>query len=134
MKTISRGQFNGTTEELQARVAAFTQALDAHALTEGVPAPREEDFIEELVRRGEPYEMEALPPEPAAEELRTAELAAKRAAALFASRRAEIEAAAAAQRAQDDATLDLAMADPNAPQEVKDFAAALDAATVLATR
>lgn len=128
MKTITRRQFNGDTEQLTARVAAFKQAQAEHAETVGIPAPREEDFIEHLVRSGEPFEVEALPPEPTAAELQATELAAKRATALSILRRADIEAVVAAQRARDDAMLEAAMADPGAPQEVKDYVAVRDAA------
>lgn len=134
MRIIPRGLFNGTTEQLTARVGAFKDALAAHAETVGIPAPREADFVEGLARTDQPFEVEALPPEPTPEEAAAEELAAKRAAALFALQRADIEAAAAAQRAKEDAMLDLAMADPDAPQEVKDFAAARDAAPAPATR
>lgn len=65
MKTISRKQFDGSTEQLAARVQAFKDALAAHALTVGVPAPREEDWIETLAKSGEQFEVEPLPAEPA---------------------------------------------------------------------
>ncbi len=134
MKTITRTQFSGTTEQLVARVTAFNDALVAHASTVGIPAPREEDWIEELARSGEPVEVEPEPVKPTVEELRAADVDAKRAAALFAIQRAAIEAAAAAQRAKEDAMLDLAIADPNASQEVKDYAALRDTAQAPVTR
>jgi hypothetical protein len=52
MIIVSTSQFSGTLAELQARVDAFRQAVADHALTVGVPAPREEDFIENIVRTG----------------------------------------------------------------------------------
>jgi len=128
MRTITRAQFNGTTEQLQARVVAFIEELQVHTKTEGVPAPREEDWIEHLARTGEPFEVEPEPPQPTAEELQAADIEAKRAAALFAIQRADMEAAASARRANEDALLEAAIAEPNAPQEVKDYKAALDAA------
>jgi hypothetical protein len=115
MKTIQRTQFNGTPEQLAARVQAFKDALAAHAETVGVPAPREEDWIEALARTGEPYELQTPPEEPkppTAEELAAHELMKKRAIAL---------------RALDEKRLQAAALDPNAPQEVKDYAAARDA-------
>jgi hypothetical protein len=113
MKTITRTQFNGTPEQLAARVEAFKAALTAHAKTVGVPAPRDEDWIEALVRTGEPYELEPPPEEPkapTAEELAAEALATKRAAAL---------------QALDEQRLQAAAADPAAPQEVKDYVALL---------
>lgn len=126
MKTIPYSLFSGTTEQLQARVDAFRAARAAHAKTVGVPAPREEDFIEQLERSGQPFEVEpAPPPPPTKAELAAAALEAHRAAALFAIQRPQIEAAAAARRAGEEQLLEAAMADPNAPLEVKDYAAAL---------
>lgn len=61
MKTISISQFDGTTAQLQQRVSAFAQAVQAHAATVGVPAPREEDWIEELARSGIAFQVEAAP-------------------------------------------------------------------------
>lgn len=113
---ISRGKFQGTNEELrasiEARVSAFRKALAVHAKTTGVPAPREDALIEELARTGAPFEIETAPEQPkppTAEELAAAELAEKRAAAL---------------RALDERRLAAAVAEPDAPQEVKDYAAA----------
>jgi len=57
MKTIPYSLFNGTTEQLIARVEAFRAARAAHASTVGAPAPREEDFVESLCDSGEPYEV-----------------------------------------------------------------------------
>jgi hypothetical protein len=112
MKTIARTQFNGTPEQLAARVEDFEAALTAHAKTVGVPAPLEVDWIEALVRTGEPYELEPPPQEPTpptAEEVAAQELAMMRAAALLALDEQRLQAA-----------------DLNASQEVKDYAAALD--------
>jgi len=127
MQTIPRTLFNGTTLQLQERLASFQQALEDHKFTKGVPAPREEDFIEHLARTKEPFEVEPERVQPSAEQLKAAQIATKRATALFAIRRADIEAAAAAQRAEEDALLAAALADSAAPQEVKDYKAALDA-------
>lgn len=116
MLTIARGDFQGTNAELlaqvQQRVAAFKQALADHAKTKGVPAPRDDDLIERLARTDEPYEIEPEPSGPAPlTPVQQAELdmLAKRAAAL---------------RALDDQRLQAAIADPNAPQEVRDYVAA----------
>ena len=116
MKTITRTQFSGTPEQLVARVESFRNALAAHAETVGVPAPREADWIEQPVRDGEPYELEPPPEEPRAltvVERATFELEAKRVAAL---------------RALETLRLEAAIADPNAPDEVKSYRAARDAA------
>lgn len=64
MKTVTRTQFNGSTEQLAARVQAFKDALAVHAVTVGVPAPREEDWVEALARTGEPFEVEEPAPQP----------------------------------------------------------------------
>jgi hypothetical protein len=72
MRLIARSLFNGTTEQLIARVEAFRAARVAHASTIGQPAPREEDFIESLCDSAEPYEVEPEPvvvPPPTPEEL-----------------------------------------------------------------
>lgn len=77
MQTIQRSQFQGSTEQLTARLQAFRDEIEAHALTVGVPAPREEDWIEALARSADPFEMEPEPapppPDPTAEELAAAE-------------------------------------------------------------
>jgi hypothetical protein len=115
MKTIMRTQVIGTSEQLVARVDAFEAARAAHARTVGVPAPREEDWVEELARTGESYELQPPPEEPrapTADELAVEDLETKRAIAL---------------RALDEQRLQAAAADLNAPQEVKDYAAALGA-------
>lgn len=65
MRLIPRGNFNGTDADLQARVAAFRQAVEDHKLTVGVPAPREDDLIEHLARSNEPFALEPEPPKPA---------------------------------------------------------------------
>jgi hypothetical protein len=116
MKIIGKGTFAGTEDEyaaqISARVAAFKQALADHANTTGQPAPREDDLIEHLARTNEPFEVERQPapppPPPISPEVQAAiDLEIKRAAAV---------------RALDEARLDAAAADPNAPQEVKDYA------------
>jgi len=118
MREITYAQFQGTTAELQARVAAFLQALEDHKLTEGVPAPREDELVEELARSGEPFIVLAPPSPPTEEEAAALEAAsaleAKRLAALY---------------ALDLQRLTEALADPACPQEVKDYDAALKAST-----
>ena len=64
MRTITRAQFNGTTEELQQRITVFKSACAAHAAIVGVPAPREVELVEELERTGDLFEVEPIPPEP----------------------------------------------------------------------
>lgn len=64
MITVTTSQFQGTASELSARVQEFIDALAEHTLTVGVPAPREEDFIENIVRSGDKFELEAEPVEP----------------------------------------------------------------------
>jgi len=118
MFEVARGTFKGTNAELRAqidaRVDAFKQALADHAKTAGAPAPRENPLIERLARTNEPYSIEAEPPPPppppTPEELAALELAAKRAAAI---------------RALEEERLNAALQDAGAPQEVKDYAAAL---------
>ena len=63
MLTIPASDWNGTKEELAAAVADFQAELEAHKLTEGVPAPwPPSDLIEMLARSGEEFEIEAPPP------------------------------------------------------------------------
>lgn len=121
MRTIARGDFQGTNDELraqlEARVAAFRNALADHAKTVGVPAPRDDDLIESLARSGEAFEIEPepeKPPLPTPEELIAMELEAKRQSAL---------------RALQERMLAQAVGEPGAPQEVNDYAAALGAST-----
>jgi hypothetical protein len=100
---------------LRASLASYHAALEAHKTTEGVPAPWPEyEILREIVAAGGEFEVipAPLPPEATPEELEAFALAQKREAAL---------------KALDDARLDAAMLDPLAPQEVKDYAAALDA-------
>lgn len=69
MKTISRAEFDGSTEQLRARVQAFRDALTAHATSVGVPGPRETDLVESLASMDDAeFAVEALPtpPEPPA--------------------------------------------------------------------
>lgn len=115
MRTIARGTFTGVNaelrEQIESRVAAFKAARAAHAKTEGVPAPREDDLIEHLARTNEAFEIEPEPEQPkplTAEQLAVIDLENKRTAAV---------------RALEDRMLDQAMADPDAPQEVKDYSA-----------
>jgi hypothetical protein len=51
----------GTQAAVQKRIDDFKAALVAHAQTEGVPAPREDDLIEQLARSGEPFEVVDVP-------------------------------------------------------------------------
>lgn len=55
MIEVTKQQFNGTTEELQARVAAFTAAKVAHTATKGVPAPLEDDVVMHLAAAGQEF-------------------------------------------------------------------------------
>lgn len=57
MIKISNTVFKGTAQELQDRVTAFRAAVDAHKMTEGVPAPREDDLIERLVQAKDEFEL-----------------------------------------------------------------------------
>lgn len=54
----------GTAEALAERVAAFTEAVKAHATTENVPAPTEHPAIERIVRQFKGKYDVILPPEP----------------------------------------------------------------------
>ena len=58
MKLVSRALFTGTQEELEARVTAFKEAVEAHKFTVGIPAPREEELIEQLVKLDVPFAVE----------------------------------------------------------------------------
>ncbi|MEK6244016.1 MAG: hypothetical protein AABM33_05890 [Pseudomonadota bacterium] len=132
MINIAKSNFPGTTAELAARIRSFRDAVAAHALTEGVPAPREDDLIERLARTDEAFEVVEPQPPPPPEELRALEIEAKRAAALKALDAARLAEAAAAHkaaqdalRAEDDARLAEAAEDPDAPQAVKEYASVL---------
>ena len=59
MVTIPQSQFPGlSVNDIQIRIDAFKAALASHALTVGVPAPREDDLIERLARSGEEFQLE----------------------------------------------------------------------------
>lgn len=111
MITVAKGKFEGTQEELQARVDDFKAAKQAHAFTVGVPAPREDDLIEALAASEEPFQIEVEPqPEaPTPEQVEAAEFAAKRAAAV---------------RDFLEMQLDAVAQQVDAPQSIKDYAAA----------
>ena len=117
IRVVARGTYRGKNEDLKSailsRVAAFRQAMADHALTVGVPAPREDYLIEQLARTGEDFVVEDAPPDPVVPtpaEQAAIDLEQKRAAAILALREAE---------------LSKALLDPNAPQEVRDYAQAM---------
>ena len=61
---IHHGEWRGTKEEFAARVAALRQAKEAHKLTVGVPAPRDEsNLVERVVQAGADYVFEPSPQE-----------------------------------------------------------------------
>lgn len=62
MITVTRQQWPGTAEDLGVEIAEFERALQEHARTEGVPAPRHPlPWLEALVRSGESWTLEAAP-------------------------------------------------------------------------
>lgn len=65
-RIVSRLDWADTLEALQSRVAALKEARAAHALTEGVPAPRDEFLVESLADFDGEFELAPLPlpPEP----------------------------------------------------------------------
>lgn len=61
---IHHGEWRGTKDEFAARVAALRQAKEAHKLTVGVPAPRDEsNLVERVVQTGADYVFEPSPQE-----------------------------------------------------------------------
>ncbi|MBS7810543.1 hypothetical protein [Roseococcus pinisoli] len=66
--TVPRALYDMFGGELEARVAAFVTALEAHQLTVGEPAPVEHEVVEALARSGAEIEIEEPPatnqPEP----------------------------------------------------------------------
>lgn len=57
MIEISNSVFKGTAQELRARVTAFRDVTAAHKLTEGVPAPREDELIERLAKADDEFQL-----------------------------------------------------------------------------
>lgn len=69
MFTLETSQWAGTRAELDARIAAFVAAKDAHRFTVNVPAPTEDPIVERLAASGEEYQLRSeLEPEPEPEE------------------------------------------------------------------
>lgn len=55
MIKIGTDAWNGTLEELQARVDDFAKAKEEHSRTVGVPAPMETELIEYLWQSGDEF-------------------------------------------------------------------------------
>jgi len=51
MRIVQPQEWEGSKQDLLARVDAFKAAKQAHALTVGEPAPIEEQIVEELAKR-----------------------------------------------------------------------------------
>lgn len=64
MRVVKAEEWNGTREELQARIQAFALEKAAHRHTVNVPAPIEEPLVETLVATRAEFVLESELPEP----------------------------------------------------------------------
>lgn len=67
MRVVKAEEWNGTREELQARVQAFALEKAAHRHTVNVPAPLEEPLVEALAAASVEFVLESELPEPVEE-------------------------------------------------------------------
>lgn len=66
MITIYQSEYDSYEGQLEARIQAFEDEIEAHRFTVGIPAPIETDRIEEIVRVGGGF---TILPDPAKDEL-----------------------------------------------------------------
>lgn len=114
MLTLKKSTLPATEIELRAALADYRSALDAHRLTEGVPAPWPDyDVLRDIVAAGGDFEvLDDLPPPLTVRER-----------ALLALAEEEASKRAAEQWALEEAMLQEAALRADAPVEVKEYIA-----------